>query len=251
MRRLLLLFTAVSALALSACHHHHDDDDPPPDVPAGGAAFGVFLQFEHDFAERTISSTFDSDGFSFTLAEESTVMITVTALSSVDPFVDLYDSNMNFIVGDDNGGPGVDSIVVGQFAAGDYVAVVGGIGGSTGSYAIDILVGSLGGLDFEILTPPVSVGDSFGFIDNSLDADSYYFTLLTPAIVDISILRLNGDYDGNLQLVDQFGNEIAYIDPVLDGDPSIIGVNLTEGSYLVVVGATSGSGGYDIQIDAN
>lgn len=253
--KLLMPALLAPVLMVAACHpdRHEEDEDfyYVNEIPPGGVDFGVFNQFEHDYAELTIDSSSDQDGFPFSLAEDSTIMITVTGVGGFDPFVDLYEWDFDFIAGDDDGGPGADSVLVGQLDAGDYFAVVGGVGSSTGDYAIDIVVGSLGGLDFEVLDSGFHYSDGGGVIDDAWDADSYYFTITSAQVVDIYVTRISGDYDGTLQIVDQFGQEVAFHDPSGDADPGLFSLSLDAGSYLVVVGANAGDGTYGIDIDVH
>ena len=256
--RLLQVLTLIApVLALSACHeevfheeHHHDSDfDPVGSVPAGGAAFGTFNQFEHDFSTQDIDSGSDRDGFTFSLAQESTFMLTVTAAGGLDAWVDLYDNNFNLLTGDDNGGPGLDPVLVGQLPAGSYFAVVGGVGSSTGGYDFDIVTGSLGGVDFGVLSPNTLYFDNGGAIDDPTDFDTYYFTLTTAQVMDFDLFRLTGSYDGNLQLVDQFGQEVFFDDPIGTADPSVLNMALNAGTYMLVVAAGTGSGTYEVQLN--
>ena len=244
-------------LMLAACDEHEIHEEAPVDpdtlfvtsVPAGGMSFGTFNQFEHDFATRDIDSYSDIDGFTFSLAQPSVVVITVSAAGGLDSWVDLYDAGFNFVSGDNDGGPGFDPVLVGDLPAGSYTIVIGGVGHSQGTYDMDIVVGSRGGLDFGTLTPNTLYFDNGGFIDNPSDADSYFFTLLNAQTVDLSMLWISGNFDGNLQLVDQFGQEVAFLDPVGLGDPEIFNLNLAAGTYMLVAAAGTGSGAYSIEVN--
>ncbi len=247
----------LPVLALSACHdevfhedrQHDSDFDQVSHVPAGGASFGTFNQFEHDFSTQDIDSYADRDGFTFSLAEESTVMITVSAAGGLDSWMDLYDNSFFLLTGDDNSGPGLDPVLVVQLDAGSYTVVVGGVGDSQGSYDFDIVTGSLGGVDFGFLSASTLYFDDGGAIDSSADFDTYYFTITSAQVIDFELFRLTGNYDGNLQLVDQFGQEVFFNDPAGDANPGAFNVALNAGTYMLVVAAGTGSGTYEIDID--
>lgn len=247
----------LPVLALSACdeevfhedHHHDSDFDQVSHVPAGGFAFGTFNQFEHDFSTQDIDSYADRDGFTFSLAQESTVMLTVTPAGGLDAWMDLYDNNFNLLTGDDNGGPGFDPVLVVQLEAGSYTVVVGGVGDSQGSYDFDIVTGSLGGVDFGILSPNTLYFDNGGAIDDPTDFDTYFFTLTSAEVMDFELIRTFGNYDGNIQLVDQFGQEVFFNDPAGTADPGVFSISLNAGTYMLVVGAGTGSGDYRVELN--
>ncbi|MHC4841004.1 MAG: hypothetical protein ACYTDT_08645 [Planctomycetota bacterium] len=243
----------VLPLMLAGCYYDEHDERVVVvhHVPAGGLDWGLMNDFDHDFAQADINTIEDEDGFEFSLNLDSVVVISVTSTSGLDAFLDLYDGNFDFVVGDSDGGPGVDPLLVGTVSAGDYFVVVGGEAGTTGSYDIDISVEPLGGADFDLLTIPSTNIDTGGDVTDPADVDSYIFTLDAAATIDIFLTRTSGTYDGNLQLLDEYGQQIAFQDPVGDADPSILSQALTAGTYIVRVGATSGSGDYDIQIDAS
>lgn len=255
MRKLVPLFLIAPLFVLSACHIHHDDDDGDvvsvEEVPSGGVNWGTFNHFEHDFNSASISSSSDKDGYEFFLAEDSVVLLTTTGGAGLDTFLDLYAGDFDFIAGNDSGGPGTDSIIVAVLPRGDYIAVVGGIGSSTGDYDVDISVEPLGGSDFGEMFINDSVIDTGGAIDDSFDVDSYIFTVYDNVFVDIFVTTTSGLFDGNLELVDEYGSVIIFTDPAGNTDPDILNESLTPGTYIARVGAGSGSGTYDIQIDVN
>ncbi|MCF6229002.1 MAG: hypothetical protein L3J82_10190 [Planctomycetes bacterium] len=248
----LLTLLLVLPLMLAGCYYEEAEDEfiIINEIPAGGLDWGLMNDFEHDYAQAGISSSTDQDGFTFSLNLDSVIVISVLGGGNVDAFLDLYDTNFSFVVGDNDGGPGNDPLLVGSVSAGDYFVVVGGEGGSTGNYDIDISIEPLGGADFEVLNIPSTNIDNAGDITDPADVDSYIFTLEATASIDIFLTRFNGNYDGNLELIDEFGNQIAFVDPVGDADPSILAQVLSAGTYIVRAGATTGNGAYDIQIDA-
>lgn len=254
MRNLALsvLLGTAGALMFTACHpvhvHHDDDRNEAPSLPPGGADFGLLDHFHQTYSESDFSNSGDTDGFEFSLARTSVVVITMTGTGGVDGFLELYDVHFGFLGGDDDGGPGNDPVIVGQLDAGDYF-IVAGTFGSGGDYAVDISVEPTGGADFGIMGVPDSVLDSGGSLGDSLDVDSYIFTVTANCTCDIFLTRDSGDYDGNLQLMDEYGNQLAYLDPVGDADPALILQDLTPGTYIIRVGASFGSGAYTIQVD--
>jgi hypothetical protein len=96
---------------------------------------------------------------------------------------------------------------------------------------------------------PDSIIDSGGGIDDLFDVDSYIFTVNTAAFTDIFVTRTSGDYDGNLELLDEYGNVLTFVDPAGDADPDILAIDLPPGTYIIRVGAASGSGEYSLQVD--
>lgn len=256
MKKLILPTLMLPLIALTACHPHHDHHDDDDDnnfsvvVPSGGVDWGLFNHFEHDFASRSILSSSDQDGYEFDLAEDSVVVITTTGLGGLDAFLDLYESDFDFITSDDNGGPGSDAVLVGTLNAGSYFVVVGGVGSSTGDYDIDISVEPLGGADFGTMFPNDSFIDNGGVIDDVFDVDSYVFTIYSNDVVDIFVTS-NGNMDGNLELIDEYGTVLNFDDPAGNNDPFMLNQALSPGTYLVRVGSNSGGDDYSLQIDVN
>lgn len=248
-----MMLGLASLLVLSACHprhdHRHKDEEPRQTVPAGGNDFGTLDHFHHAFAERTISGGSDLDGFEFSLARSSVVLITFTGTGSLDGFLDLYDANFDFLGGDDDGGPATDPVIVAILDQGSYFFVAGSSDGTVGDYAVDINVEPRGGADLGVMFVPDSIIDTGGSISDAFDVDSYIFTVYDNCFADIFITRTSGNFDGNLQLLDEYGNELAYIDPIADDDPFLLNQSLTPGTYIIRVGASSGGGNYDIQLD--
>lgn len=250
---LAMTFGLAAMLMLSACHprHHHPRHEPEQrkTIPAGGTDFGTLDHFHQAYAERTISGGSDLDGFEFSLARSSVVLITFTGTGSLDGFLDLYDSGFNFLGGDDNGGPGPDPVIVAILDQGDYFFVAGSADGTVGAYAVDISVEPRGGADLGVMFVPDSIIDTGGSISDAFDVDSYIFTVYDNCFADIFITRTSGNFDGNLQLMDEYGNELAYIDPIGNDDPFLLNQALTPGTYIIRIGANSGGGDYDIQLD--
>lgn len=254
-RRMMLPLLLAPLFVLAACDDdcYEDDDDfeVVEQVPTGGDDFGLLDHFGHDFADRDISASDDQDGFTFTLAQDSLVVVTMTGVGGFDGYLDLYTAGFSFVAGDSNGGPGDDPVLVGVLDAGDYFVVAGGEYGVEGDYGIDISVEPLGGADFGIMTVPDSLIDTGGDISDSLDVDSFVFTIESSAVVDVFLTRTSGNYDGNLELLDEYGNQVAFIDAPSDNDPEILAANLGAGTYIVRVGAGSGFGDYTLQVDTN
>ncbi|MBE7491922.1 MAG: hypothetical protein HS108_09250 [Planctomycetes bacterium] len=252
--RLALLLVAPVLLLATGCDHHHDEDDHNvviiDHVPAGGRDFGLMLMFDHDYADRDISDPHDLDGFEFRLNEPALVVITLTGQGGFDGFLDLYRGDFHFLWGDDNGGPGADAVLVGSLSAGSYFVVVGGSGGSTGNYSMDITIEAPGGVDFGVLGVPAGVIASASIAD-AADVDSFIFTVNSSATLDVFVTRTSGNYDGNLQILNEYGVELAWVDPAGAGDPAAINIALSPGTYMVRVGASSGSGNYTVQVDLN
>jgi hypothetical protein len=254
--RLFLMMALAGVLMLSGCYVEHRDDDrgsfrerprgSQQYVPPGGEDFGTLFHFNHVFSERSISNSTDLDGFEFRLAQQSVVLITVTGYSGLDAFIDLYRADFSFIGGDSDGGPGLDPLIVGTLAAGDYFVIVGGVDGTIGDYDIDISVEPLGGADFGGLMAPTAIVDDEGFLSGPEDIDSYIFTVYDTVFCDI---YLTGDpgLDTDLQLLNEYGQEIAYTD-VVGPNAEILGETLAPGTYIIRVGTFSGSGGYTLEL---
>ncbi|MBX3475692.1 MAG: hypothetical protein KF754_15080 [Planctomycetes bacterium] len=251
----LALLLAAPLLLLAGCDDHHREEEDHnvvviDHVPAGGRDFGLMLTFDHDFAERDISDSHDLDGFEFSLAETSVVLITLTGQGGFDGFLDVYRGDFLFLFGDDDGGPGLDAVVVGTLAPGNYFIVVGGAAGSVGNYAVDIMIEPTGGADFGVLGVPATAIDNAS-LSNASDVDSYIFTVNHSAVLDVYLTRTSGSFDGNLQILNEYGEELAWADPTGIADPAAINIALAPGTYVVRVGASSGSGNYRVQIDLN
>lgn len=242
-------------LLLAACDpepvHYHDPSDGSFDMPAGGADFGMLSHYDHAFAEDSITFAADEDAFEFYLPEESLVVITATGVGGFDAYLDLFAGGFEFLYGDDDGGPGLDPVLVGTLQAGDYFVILGGAGTSVGDYAIDISVEPLGGADMGVLAPSDTAVDNGGSISDIFDVDSYVFTVNDNVVVDIFLTRTAGDYDGNLELVNEYGQSLSFEDPLGDADPAILGAVLTPGTYIIRVGANFGSGTTHVQVDVN
>ena len=69
------------------------------------------------------------------------------------------------------------------------------------------------------------------------------------ATLDVFVTLTSGNYDGNLQILDEYGVELAWVDPAGLGDPAAINIALTPGTYIIRIGANSGSGTYTVQVD--
>lgn len=249
------LLLAAPLLLLAGCdddHHHEDDNDVfiVDHVPAGGRDFGLMMTFDHDFADRDISDSHDLDGFEFSLNTNSVVVITLTGQGGFDGFLDLYEGDFTFLWGDDDGGPGTDAVLVGALPAGNFMVVVGGSGGSIGNFAIDITIEPEGGADFGVMGLPDSVIDTAS-ISDAADVDSYIFTVNSACVLDVYLTLTSGNYDGNLQILDEYGTELAWVDPAGLADPSAVNIALNAGTYIVRVGANSGAGNYSVQVDLN
>lgn len=254
MNKLLPMLMIAPLLLMAGCHHEHEEDDDfeiVEEIPSGGLDWGMFNHFEHDFNSADISDSGDKDGYEFNLAEDSVIITTTTGAAGLDTFLDLYADNFDFLAGNDQGGPGDDAIIVASLQAGAYFVVVGGVGSTTGDYDVDISVEPLGGSDFGELQPPDSVIDTGGAIDDSFDVDSYIFTVFTNVTGDIFVTTTSGSFDGNLELIDEYGGLILFNDPAGNADPDALNQALTPGTYIMRVGAASGSGSYDVQIDVN
>ncbi len=240
----------AAALLLSACHPRHDHhDDDVIVIPPGGVDFGSLDHFDHAYDEQAISSSNDADGYEFRIVRSSVVVITAVGTGGLDAYLDLHDLNFGYLGGDDNGGPGSDPVIVAQLDVGDYLVVIGSSDGSTGDYAIDISVEPLGGADLGLMAVPDSILDTGGSITDQFDVDSYIFTIYDAAFADIFLTRTSGNYDGNLELLDEYGNVLTFVDPAGLSDPDILGIDLPPGTYIIRVGATAGSGDYDLQLD--
>jgi hypothetical protein len=255
--RYLCLFVAVSlSLLLAACD---GDDEGTLDeggrlisTPPGGVDFGVLQHFAVATHEADITGLDDEDGYPLTLAADSLVIISVESLDIVNPFVELYDADGFFITADEDGGIGTDALIVGEFGAGDYtVVVLSSLDGPVaGDYQLNVLVGAPGA-DLEILDVGAAVALNDIPIAAGEDAQSYVFTLSSPSTVDIAALQSSGAADLALQLVNQRGAEVFFIDPDGLNDPLAPDVSLDRGTYLLSVTneLNAGAGVYNLTVE--
>lgn len=259
MRYLSLCLLLGLLFIIPACDGDDDDDDDGffDDgvliiTPPGGRDFGLLQHFDVATHQGTIVNLNDANGYDLTLANDSLIMISVESLDQLNPFVELYDANGSFITADDDGGNGNESLIVGDFQAGDYTIVVWASlrGPGAGDYEINVIVGSPG-VDLEIL----DVGVTITLNDISMaagdDTQSYIFTLSSPSTTDISAVQTSGAADLALQLIDQRGAEVFFFDPDGLADPIVLDQPLDQGTYLLIVSneANAGSGVYNLTVD--
>jgi hypothetical protein len=255
--RYLCLFIAVSlSMLIAACA---DDDEGPLSedgrlisTPLGGVDFGVLQHFSVASHETDITGLDDEDGYTLTLADDSLVIVSVESLDSVNPFVELYDAGGFFITADEDSGVGTDALIVGEFGAGDYtIVVLSSLDGPVvGDYALNVLIGSPGA-DLEILDVGATVTLNDIAIAAGDDAQSYVFTLSSPSTVDIAVLQSAGTADLAVQLVNQRGAEVFFLDPAGLDDPVVLNTLLDRGTYLLSVSnePSAGAGVYGLTVD--
>jgi hypothetical protein len=254
--RYLCLFIAVSlSVLIAACES--DDEGPVSEdgrlisTPPGGADFGVLQHFNVATHEADITGLDDEDGFNLTLANDSLVIISVESLDIVNPFVELYDAAGFFITADEDSGVGSDALIVSEFGAGDYtIVVLSSLNGPVaGDYALNVLVGAPGA-DLEILDVGATVTLNGIAIAAGEAAQSYVFTLSSPSTVDIAVLQSAGTADLAVQLINQRGAEVFFLDPVGLENPAVLNTALDRGTYLLSVSneLSAGAGVYDLTV---
>ena len=256
--RYLCLFVAVSlSLFVAACDSDDDEDAFIEDgrlisTPPGGVDFGVLQHFSVATHQADTTGLDDEDGYTLTLAADSLVIISVESLDIVNPFVELYDVEGFFITADEDSGVGTDALIVAELGASDYTIVVLSSleGPVAGDYELNVLVGApgadLGILDVGATATlndiPIAAGEA---------AQSYVFTLSSPSTVDIAVLQSAGTADLALQLVNQRGDEVFFIDPVGLDNPVALDVLLDRGTYLLSVSneLSAGAGVYNLTVE--
>ena len=248
--RYLSLFMALSlSLVIAACD---GDDDDTFMTPPGGIDFGLLQPFDTDTHQATIVNLDDEDGYDVTLADDSLVIISVESLDIVNPFVELYDANGFFVTADEDSGVGTDALIVGEFSAGDYtIIVLSSLDGPVaGDYELNVIVGSLGA-DLGILDIGITITLNAMSIAAGDEAQSYVFTLASPATVDFAVRQRMGTADLALQLINQRGNEGFFVDPEGLSEPVVLDESLDRGTYLLIVSneRSAGSGVYDLTVD--
>jgi hypothetical protein len=241
---------------IAACESDDDgtvrEDGRLISTPPGGVDFGVLQHFNVATHETDITGLEDEDGYTLTLANDSLVIISVESLDIVNPFVELYDAEGFFITADEDSGIGSDALIVGEFGAGDYtIVVLSSLDGPViGDYALNVLVGAPGA-DLEILDVGATVTLNDIAIAAGDNAQSYVFTLASPATVDIAVRQSAGTADLAVQLVNQRGAEVFFIDPVGLDDPVVLNTSLDRGTYLLSVSneLNAGAGVYGLTVD--
>jgi hypothetical protein len=254
--RYLCLVVAVSlSLLIAACDGDDDEgtleDGRLINIPPGGVDFGVLQHFSVATHQADITGLDDEDGYNLTLAADSQVIISVESLDTVNPFVELYDAEGFFITADEDSGVGTDALIVDALGVGNYtIVVLSSLNGPVaGDYELNVLVGApgadLGLLDVGAIATLNDVAIAAG---NT--AQSYVFTLSSPSTVDIAVLQSPGTADLALQLVNQRGDEVFFIDPVGLDDPVVPGTLLDRGTYLLSVSneLSAGAGVYDLTV---
>jgi hypothetical protein len=257
MRYLSLCLLLLLLLGVAACNNGDEErgdfeNGVLVNTPSGGTDFGLLQHFDVATHQATISNTDDADGYTLTLANDALIMISVESLGTLNPFVELYDVNGFFVTDDDDGGIATDSLIVGDFSAGDYTIVVWSslAGPRTGDYELNVIVGSPGA-DLEILDIGVTTTLNDIAMAAGDDAQSYIFTLESPATVDFDVVQGSGTADLALQLVDQRGIEVFFFDPEGLADPVVLDEPLDNGTYMLIVSnqLNAGAGVYDLTVD--
>jgi hypothetical protein len=244
------------ALAMVACSSDDDGKDYFDhgrliNTPPGGADLGVLQPLDVVTSQATIKNVDDADGYPLTLASDSLVIISVESLGHLNPFVELYDADGFFLLADDDGGIASDALLVDDFAAGDYTILAWSslAGPTSGDYELNVIVGPPGA-DLGILDPGATISVSDVFIPAGTQFQSFAFTLPLPASVDIDVLQTSGAADLALQLIDQRGGEVFFVDPAGLVDPVVLEKPLEGGTYLLIVSneASAAAGTYDLTV---
>ncbi len=256
MRYLCFVVLVSLSLVIAACGGDDDDDkffegDRLRETPPGGTNFGVLRHFDIATDSADIINLDDADGYEFSLPDDSLVIISVESLDQLNPFVELFDTNGFFITSDDDGGVGTDALIVGSFGPGNYTIVVWSStnGPVTGDYELNVIVGSPGA-DLGIFDVGVTVIRHDIAMAAGADTQSYVLTLSAPAHIDFEVLQRTGDADLAMQLINQRGDEVFFLDPAELGDPVVLDEPLDRGTYLLIVSneASAGSGVYDLTV---
>lgn len=244
------------ALAMVACSSDDDgrdffDNGRLINIPPGGADLGVLQLFDVVRVQAPIIDVNDADGYELDLASDALVIISVESLGRLNPFVELYDDDGFFLLADDDGGIADDALLVDTFAAGDYTILVWSSldGPTSGDYELNVIVGPPGD-DLGILDPGTTVTVPDVFMPAGAQFQSYAFTLPLPATADIDVVQTGGEADLALQLIDQRGGEVFFVDPEGLADPVVLDEPLDEGTYLLIVSnaALAAAGTYDLSV---
>ena len=257
MRYLCLFVAVLLSLLIAACDSDDDEGTLDEDgrlisIPPGGVDFGVLQHFSVATHQTDITDLADEDGYSLTLAADSQVIISVESLDIVNPFVELYDAEGFFITADEDSGVGSDALIVDALGAGDYtIVVLSSLDGPVvGDYELNVLVGAPGA-DLGLLDVGVTATLNGIAIAAGNTAQSYVFTLSSPSTVDIAVLQSAGTADLAVQLVNQRGDEVFFIDPVGLDNPVVLDTLLDRGTYLLSVSneLSAGAGVYDLTVE--
>jgi len=192
----------------------------------------------------------DLDIVSFVLEEDD--LVTVGIVGGYDTYLHLFDENCAQIAEDDDGGPGLNSLIEQNLTAGTYFVGVSSFGaGQGGPYTLTVNCGEVT-FDFcvDCEVSRVDCDESFESTHptapdclsprgNNLDIVS--FVLEEDDLVTVGII---GDYDTYLHLFDENCVQIAENDDGGPGLNSLIEQNLTAGTYFIGVSSFAvGQGG--------
>lgn len=253
--------------------------EPNDDPATGGTPTPFGCGDQGNGAIDPPGATFDSDWWGFTLSAQTQVTIFTSRGTSAssgyvsDTILELYDSTSTLITSDDDGGPGLYSLIVTTLQPGTYYANVRPFSASTtvGSYGVDLVCEpppssyppvpegaepnndpNSGGAP----TPASVPSDCFGDINPAGDSDWWAITVSGPtAIQGVTGPDNSGTAitDTTLTLWDSTGTQLAFDD---DGGPglySLINFNLPAAGtyYFDVKGFSTRTGLYILTIDSS
>ncbi|MAF66354.1 MAG: hypothetical protein CMJ84_11945, partial [Planctomycetes bacterium] len=202
----------------------------------------------------------DEDWWSFDAQAGDAVAVHARAFgSSVDPYMELYNTAGNYITGDSNGGPGVEAYISGNVlpATGTYFVRVGKDGGSgTGNYVLELELARGASLetDLNYHNDTTSNADPLTFNQagnqqnasvaglimasegSNLDEDRYALGLLNVGnLIELNLrLPSRSDLDGQLRVFDASGTELLDEDGA-PNDGHFIATVAANGQYYAEV----------------
>jgi hypothetical protein len=199
------------------------------------------------------------DIFSFVLAEDETV--TISILGDYDTYLHLLDSDCIPIDEDDDGGPGLNSVIARDLTAGTYfIGVSSFLPGAGGGFTLTVDCGVVPLCDDCVVGDiecDGNISDAFPQTEcvsaRFTPIDLYRFEISETFAVTIDLIG-NADpdatFDTYLHLFDADCVQIAFNDDGGEGFNSRLGADLRAGTYYIGVSsyATGETGAFDLSV---
>ena len=178
--------------------------------------------------------------YGFEVIQQGQMNVSVEGQGGASPTVLLRTSPRRTTVAEATDGGSSQSLTA-TLEPGLYEAVITNRQGRSGSYTITVAEP----------VPTISVGSPrLGTLESRTDRDAYRFTLPSESFILITQTKRTTSLDPKVFLESLDGRQIAYDD---DGGPEnnsqLVRV-LEAGTYNIVAGAYSGSGEYELRVDA-
>ncbi|MCY2941241.1 MAG: PPC domain-containing protein, partial [Planctomycetota bacterium] len=211
-----------------------------------------------------ISSAGDQDFFTFTALSPGvlTISLAAGAISGLDTYLYLYNSDKVLILGDDNTGSGSNSLIsINVLTGKTYYLQASGNGSSTGAYTISASISAADDHANQagesatrlIVSSTNAVSNTAGTINPSTDNDVFLYKATADGSITINVTPTNNSaLNSYLFVYDSTGNILlAYNDGNSSTDrTSIISLQVVRDAvyYFMVSGAAGTTGAYNISV---